>query len=204
MKTEKKVVIFLSLLLIALVSFGIYVISTKQTTNPNEYIYNDFRVFKNPAIGYTVVAYLEEQPYHLQLRYDPKNVTDIPIDSRIRSSIMFKEAVFFTIDPDFNSIPVLGASELATILGRRLGIYDKRVFGAITKESENATEPSGNLIVDCDNVTQKSNIVRLQLGPETKVFLENNGCIIVQGTNEWEIVRASDRLIYHILEVIKD
>ena len=98
MKTEKKAAILLSLMLLVLISFGIYMITTKQTTNPNEYIYNNFRVFKNPnMVGYTVVAYLDDQPYHLQLRYDPKNVTDIPIDSRIRSLIMLKEAVFLRV-----------------------------------------------------------------------------------------------------------
>lgn len=204
MNQERKVTLFVLFLIITLVASGIFIISKEYQGNEEEYVYNDFRVYKNPTIGYTIVAYKGDQPYTLQLRNDPKNVTDISVDKKIRSLIILKEAIFFTMDPDFNSIPVLGASEMATIFGRRLGIYDKRVFGAITKESSNSTQPSGNLIVDCNNVTQRANIIKLQLGSETKVFLEDNGCIIVQGTDEWEIVRASDRLIYHVLEVIKD
>jgi len=87
---------------------------------------------------------------------------------------------------------------MAIILGRRLGLYDKRVIGAVTSLPE---EDTGLSIIDCNNVENDLNVVRLQLGSETKVFLEENGCIIVQGTNEWEIVRASDRLIYHVLDV---
>jgi hypothetical protein len=203
MNSERKITIFILLLMLSLAAVGTLIISKNYEGDDNEYIFNEFRVIKNPTIGYTVVAYKGEQPYTLQLRNDPRNVTDISIDSQIRTLIMLKEAIFFTIDPDFNSIPVLGASEMANILGRRLGLYDKRVFGAITKEPENSTN-SGNIIIDCGNVTRKANVVRLQLGDETKVFVKENGCIIVQGKDVWDIVRASDRLIYHVLEVIKD
>jgi len=203
MAQEKRILIFLSLLVLVLIAGGIFIITRDYKGDENEYIYNDFRVYKNPTIGYTIVAYKEEQPYNLQLRYDPSSTENITIDPRIRTLIMLKEAAVFTLEPDMNSIPVLGASEMATILGRRLGIYDKRVIGAVTRIPENATAED-YLVVDCANVTQKANVVRLQLGDETKVFIENNGCIIVQGTNEWEIVRASDRLIYQLLEVIDD
>jgi len=199
MKTEKQVTLLLLFFLI-LASATVFFIVNKDKDNPNEYTYNNFRVFKSPIVGYTIVAYIEEQPYHLQLRNDPKNVTDIPIDPQIRDLLLLKEAIFFTLDPDFNSVPVLGAMEMSNIFGRRLGIYDKRVFGAVTKA---ANPPTGNIVVDCNNVTTRSNIVKLQLGDTTEVYLEENGCIIVQGTNEWEIIRASDRLIYDALEVIK-
>ena len=199
MKTENQIAIIVAVLILILVSTGIFVIYGKE--DPNEYIYNEFRVFKNPTIGYTIVAYINEQPYHLQLRNDPKSTENITLSPNIRELILLKEATVFTLDPDFNSIPVLGASEMATILGRRMGIYNKRVFGAVTREPVNGTETT---IVDCNNVNQKLNVIRLQIGPETKVFLEKNNCIIVQGTDEWEIVRASDRLIYNVLEVIKD
>jgi hypothetical protein len=187
------------MLVIFLIASGIFIISSRD--DPNEYVYNNFRVFKNPTIGYTVVAYLDEQPYHLQLRNDPKSTENITINSEIKELILEKEAIFFTLDPNFNSVPVLGATEMANIFGTRLGIFNKRVFGAITKEAD---PPTGNIVVNCNNVSVKSNIVRLQVGDETKVYKEENNCIIVQGTDEWEIIRASDRLIYDVLGVIEN
>ena len=90
---------------------------------------------------------------------------------------------------------------MAIIFGRRLGLYNKRVIGAVTSPPK---EDTGIPIIDCNGVKDDLNVVKLQLGSQTKVFLEDNGCIIVQGTNEWEIVRASDRLIYDVLEVIEN
>ncbi|MAF51229.1 MAG: hypothetical protein CMH64_04015 [Nanoarchaeota archaeon] len=203
MKTEKQVTIFLLALLVT-ASVATFFIVTKDKDSPDEYVYNDFRVFKSPTVGYTIVAFVGEQPYHLQLRNDPKNVTDIPIDSRIRNFILLKEGIIFTLDPNFNSIPVLGATEMANVFGRRLGIYDKKVTGAVTREPTNSTTPSGNLIANCKDVTTNTNVIKLQLGDTTEVYLEKNGCIIVQGTDEWEIIRASDRLIYDVLEVIEN
>jgi len=196
MDTENKTAGIIVIILIVAVGSGIFFLGNEE--NPDEYVYNNFRVFKNPTMGYTVVAYVQEQPYHLNLRNDPKNTENITIDSRIRSLILLKPATAFTLDPDLTSIPVLGATEMATILGTRLGLYNKQVIGAVTSPPENDPVTP---VIDCENISDSVNVVRLQLGPETKVFLEKNGCIIVQGTNEWEIVRASDRLIYHILEV---
>jgi hypothetical protein len=201
MNTEKSATIFLISIFIILVAVGAFMVLKKNDDNLDEYVYNNFRVFKNQdTIGYTIIAYTGDQPYHLQLRNDPKNTENISIDPRVRDLILQKEAIFFTMDPDYNSIPVLGASGMANIFGRRLGLYDKRVFGAITRET-NSSE--GNIVVDCNNVTSRSNIVKLQIEEKTKVYIDN-GCIIVQGSNEWEVVRASDRLIYQALEVIKD
>jgi hypothetical protein len=39
------------------------------------------------------------------------------------------------------------------------------------------------------------------VGDETKIYLEGN-CVIVQGTDEWEIVRAADRLTFGLLGVM--
>lgn len=195
MDAESKIAGIIALIVLIFITGGIFFLTNEE--NPDEYVYNDFRVFKNPTIGYTVVAYVKDQPYHLNLRNDPKNTLNITIDSNVRNLILLKPKTYFTIDPNLNSIPVLGASEMATILGRRLGLYNKEVVGAITSPIVNDTV---TLVINCNNVTQQQNVVKLQLGSETKVFLDNN-CIIVQGADEWEIVRASDRLIYHVLEV---
>ena len=200
MNQESKVTVFMTLIVLLLVTIGVFMISNRNSSNPDEYVYNDFRIFKNPTVGFTVVAYLDAQPYHLQLRNDPKSTENITIDPKIRPLILDKEEVFFTINPNSNSIPVLGATEMANILGTRLGIFNKNVYGAVTHE---ANISKGNIVADCNDVTQKVNIVRLQLGDETEVYIEND-CIIVQGTDEWEIVRASDRFIYHVLQVIED
>lgn len=188
-------------LIIVIILFGSFGVIAYKTANKDKYTYtsplgDEFWVQKLP-IGYSVLTYINEQPYDLRLRNDPKNVTNIPIEPNIRDKVLSKSTIYFTLKPDLNSVPVIGATDIAGIISRKLGIFDKQTLGA-------ATEPSNNTSLDvitCSNVTKDIGVVWLRIGPETKVFYEND-CVIVQGTDEWEIIRAADRLTYQILTIM--
>jgi len=163
--------------------------------NPNEYNYNNFKLQKTPT-GWMTWAYKGEQPYQLQLRHDPKTLEDILVDSEIRELVLSKSALATTVDPNLTSRAVLGAIDIANILGRRLGLYGIQVVGATTEFANN-----GTYVIDCRDVQENLNVAVLKLGNETKVYLEDN-CIILQGETEEDINRAADRFVYHMLTVM--
>ncbi|MBI2508202.1 hypothetical protein HYV89_04580 [Candidatus Woesearchaeota archaeon] len=164
--------------------------------NPNEYEYNNFKLQKSPT-GWVTWAYKGEQPYLLQLRHDPKTLENITVDDRIRDLVLSKPALATTIDPNLTSRAVLGAIDIANILGRRLGLYGIQVIGATTEFANN-----GTYVIDCSDVQKDLNVAVLKLGEKTEIKLEGN-CIIIQGATEEDINRAADRFIYEIIEVME-
>ncbi len=170
----------------------------KGSDDPNEYNYNNFRIFKTQDIvGYTIVGYVGNQPYNFKLRNDPINTENITVSGEPRELILSKPTVYLTMEPNLTSKSVIGALEVANIISRNLGIYNRETIGAITSPIENNPTP----VATCNNITRTENVILFQLGNETKVSVDNS-CILVQGINEWEIIRASDRLVYDILELM--
>ena len=165
------------------------------TKNPNEYNYNSFKLQKTPT-GWVTWAYKGEQPYLLQLRHDPKTLENISIDENIRDLVLSKPSLATTVDKNLTSRAVLGAIDIANILGRRLGLYGIQVIGATTEFAND-----GTYVIDCGDVQEDMNVAVLRLGEKTEVRLEND-CIILQGETEEDINRAADRFVYNILEVM--
>ncbi len=164
--------------------------------NPNKYDYNGFKIQKTTT-GWMTWAYKGEQPYLLQLRHEPKTLENISIDSSIRELVLSKPALATTVDPNLTARSVLGAIDIANILGRKLGLYGIQVIGATTEFANDQT-----YVVNCSDVQENMNVAVLKLGKETRIYLEDD-CIILEGQTEEDITMAADRFIYHILEVMK-
>jgi hypothetical protein len=163
--------------------------------NPNEYNYNGFKIQKIPT-GWATWAYKGEQPYFLQLRHQPRDLEDIEVDPEIRDLILSKEGLALTIHSNLTSRAVLGAMDIANILGRRLGLYGIQAIGATTEYANDGTP-----VITCNEIDDAMNVAWLKLGNKTQIYLENN-CIIIEGQTEEDITRAADRLIYNILQVM--
>jgi len=201
MDEEKKSgIVALIIVLVVFIASGIYVY---KSLNQGKYTYQssvtgeEFRVEQMSPVGYAVLAHIKDQPYLFKLRYDPKSVENITITKDIKNNILNKKSIYITVDPKSSSVPVIGAIEISEIISRKLGIFNKETVGATTEYANNYTA-----VATCDNVTDEIGVIWLKLGPETRVFSEN-GCILVQGENEWEIVRAADRLIYQMLTIME-
>jgi len=164
--------------------------------NKNEYNYNDFKLQKTPT-GWVTWAYKGDQPYLLQLRHDPKTLENISVDENIMELVLSKQALATTIDPNLTSRAVIGAIDIANVLGRRLGLYGIQVIGATMEFANN-----GTYVIDCRDVQENMNVAVLKLGKKTEVYLEDN-CIILEGETEEDINRAADRFVYQILGVMK-
>jgi len=194
MKSDNTTILAIIIVMVLIVSsaFTIYYVRNKEG-----YTYKDFKVEKTPT-GWSVLAFVNEQPYLLNLRHDPKSIKDIPIEKNVRKQLLSKPTLYLTVHPNMTGNTVIAAIEIANIISRRLGIFNIETIGALTEFVPNNPTP----IITCNSITQNKNVLWLRTGPETKVFLENE-CIIVQGTTEEEITKAADRLIYEVLTIVK-
>jgi len=199
MNQNKKTTIAAIIVFIIIISItSLLILKVTNKDNPDKYVYNNFRVFKNQDfIGYTIIGYLKQQPYYFRIRNDPKKTENITLQGNIRDLILKKPTIYLTMKPNLTSKTVIAALEISNIISRKLGIFNRETIGAITSHVPKNPTP----VITCKNVNSTANVIHFKLSDETKVYLENN-CIIVQGTNEWEIIRAADRLVYHMLQVI--
>jgi len=149
----------------------------------------------------------KELDYRLTFRNNPNNLEDIDVDiSADLQETIIKNNVYLTQDPGLPNL-TNGESTIAMIeLGRITGtayysIYKIPTINAITKKSERGGE-LGIPIVSCKNVTKIISVVEFRSGEDTKVY-EENGCIIVQGKDGTELIRAADRLTFTLLGVME-
>ena len=186
--------------IIVLVVFGSIGIVAYKMVNKDKYTYTspsgeEFWVRKLPIGGYALTININNNLHELNFRNDPKSVKDIPIDKGIRDLILDKNVLYVTVDPELSVNSTMGVNGLFTSL-RSFDLPNFRVDDGTTKFFRNSTK-----IITCENVTKTTTVLWLRLGQETKVFSED-GCIIVQGTEEWEIVKATDRLTYQLLTLM--
>lgn len=139
--------------------------------------------------------------FEFSSHFNPYEVEHIPTirntknESAAKFSFRRASHTWITVDPNYPGSVVLGGVEIAKVLGQ---IYEKSVKVAISKPHESSSEP----IITCANATNNHLVVDLRLGNETKIF-EHEGCIVVQGSDPVELLKASDRLAFELLDVLE-
>jgi len=106
-----------------------------------------------------------------------------------------KDELFITMDPDATGLTVLAGTEISKIIGSPF-LYNVPTRGALLRDVGN-----GAPVKTCSDVNETTSIVKLETGSENKVYSEK-GCVIVQGTNESELIRSADRLSLTVLGVM--
>ena len=69
--------------------------------------------------------------------------------------------------------------------------------GALTEDSDNGAVPK----ITCSDATYEEKVIHLKLSEETKISSENN-CIVIEGETEYDLIRASDKLVLQLLEIL--
>tara|TARA_Y100000310_G_scaffold321361_1_gene378882 strand:+ start:309 stop:920 length:612 start_codon:yes stop_codon:yes gene_type:complete len=144
----------------------------------------------------TLLTGIDGVEYTLGLRTDPLSLEDIPVIGTLNTRIYDDEIVYVTIDPfaGLTGQTVIAALEIDKVIDNEY-LYGIPVMSAMTNEY------SDYPIRDCDDGTNTETIVYLTLGNETKVYTHDY-CIIVMGTDEGEIIRAADRMVYDLLGIM--
>lgn len=137
-----------------------------------------------------------EQPYILNLRNDPVSLEDIPASGNLGTRVLGSKGVFITIDPYTNltATTAIAALEIDGVIDNEL-LYNKTVASAMTSEYQDYP------VITCDMANNDYIVIYLMLGDQTAVYSDGY-CIVVEGTDEDELVRAADRLVLHLLGIM--
>jgi hypothetical protein len=106
--------------------------------------------------------------------------------------------VYITTEPNYPASVVLGGVEISKVMAIVSKSYETQMVikSAMTKPG-NYSFP----IATCENITATQRVIYLKLGNETKIDFDN-GCVIVEGTDAIQLLRASERLAFEILRIL--
>jgi len=202
-KKKDNMGIVLGVLIGILLLSMIYVFTMDDGVAEDIYKYTNgntvFEVYKysDTETYFTMLTGAYEEEYTLGLRTDPLSLEDIPVTGTLHTRIYNDEIVYVTIDPYANLTgqTVIAALEVDKVIDNEY-LYQVPVVSAMTREYGDYP------VKTCDDGTDTETIVYLTLGDETKVYTYNN-CIIIMGTDEGEIIRAADRMVYTLLGIMQ-
>ena len=198
-------------LVILLVTFGsiIFAINTQKepvaTENPEIRLYKDY-VFVKQNNGWETEMEISDKlkgwtrTYTFLFHYTPDEVEYIPAMKNVRNETvtpnLFLDAqkIYITTDPEYPAAVILGGFEISKVLGN---VYEKEVKGAVTRPDNRTDSP----VITCRNMTMTERVILLNLDEPTSIY-SDKGCIVVQGTNETELLKAATRLTYELLKVL--
>ncbi|MBT3324025.1 hypothetical protein HN681_01500 [archaeon] len=195
--------VVLGILIGILVLSMIFVFSMDDGVADDVYKYSNgntiFEVYKysDTETYITFLAGVDDIEYTLGLRTDPLSLEDIPVTGTLHTRIFDDEIVYVTIDPYANLTgqTVIAALEVDKVIDNEY-LYQVPVMSAMTREY------SDYPVKNCDDGTNTETIVYLTLGDETKVYTYDY-CIIIMGTDEAELIRAADRMLYTLLGIMQ-
>ena len=168
---------------------------------PSNYIYtNGVSTFNVDILSDTetkIPIYIEDQEYILTMRNDPASLEDIELYGNLAQRIANDESVIITIDPNqgLEGKTVVAAYELINIIDNEL-LYNITVFTTVTEEYEDRA------VVTCDQANDANTVIYMAIGEENAVYAYDY-CIVVQATDEDNLIRAADRLAYHLIGIME-
>lgn len=210
MEQQKKLNILFSILILIIISVIIFaVISFKKPILNDKYIYTSpngeqfqfLKVKTDNITQHVVTVYTNDKEgkhqYDLPFINDPYSLEDIQLTGDVKNKIINKKGIFITVDPYSNSKSVLAAIEISRILGTNsYGVF-KIPTQSATYKPTNTTFP----YITCANATKQIGVIYLFVGNYTRV-LPYGECVIVEGKDYDDLVKAADRLTLHLLGVM--
>ncbi|MEK6952897.1 MAG: hypothetical protein AABX29_07835 [Nanoarchaeota archaeon] len=198
--------IFLVVMIVLLVLFGIIMFAYQRERYSDTFFnYNGFEVHKVSLFdrGFvykiSLVSLINNKLYSIESRYNPKELEEIPVNIDL-DDIYNKETLFITMDKNATAISVLAATEISKVTGNslifRYPISD--TFGALKEpvEGKNVT------VMTCNNVSENIGVISFEINNKSEIY-SNNGCVILSGKNENDLIRVADRLMLVLLGIMK-
>lgn len=208
MDTQKKVNIMIVVLLSFVVIFGVFFYFKGKTLPKDSFIYKNgdqeyevTRVQDQLSVNYDLKIFVGKSqiPYIVTVRHDPNDLQKIPVDNGIRKKIWDAKEVFLTINPNLN---LTGKTTIAALEIDKF--FDNKYF--LNKPTKSAfteiyAKDANHTIKTCKDAANSTAVVWLRTGAETKVFTEE-GCVVVQGIDEDNMIRAADRLALYSIGIM--
>ena len=197
-KTKIGIITVVLFLILILIGGGMFYLSNSSV---EEYYFEyngiEFTPNKDTSIGYKMMFYVNnaQYPVIMTVRNDPRDLEDISIDiEKVRSMIEGKSQIYITQNPRDNltGATTVAAIEIDYFIDNEY-LYNIPVNSSFTETYDDAVFAEVQVIKTCEDSNEETTVVWLRVGNETSVF-EENGCLVVQGTDEMEIIAAADRL----------
>ncbi|MFH1053942.1 MAG: hypothetical protein V1740_06005 [Candidatus Woesearchaeota archaeon] len=168
------------------------------------YFYNKYYTVPEPIVetitynGFEFVYYedlwhfqwqRENDLFNVHLRFNPKEVEDVPVEIKNPFNNLSTETVYLAFDPLGNN------TEYMVLATGELGLSLKKVFGKNPNGTctRNETEACNDRpAINCDNTNQS--VIILEEKGDSKVTVDDN-CLIISG-ERIELLRAVDRVLY--------
>jgi hypothetical protein len=197
---QKQIIVMLLILGLILIS----ILAAYEIFKPKAYFkYNDFTV-KRARFGNSssdMVFYLIPIPgtnENALLTNDPRKI-NVSINANVSALFNGIHKIWITMPPDLGSEVVAAAHELE-VLTSRIGYITNFGLTNYSETDENLTREIP--IITCENATNSTRVFMLDVGDETKVYA-NDYCIIIQGENYKELMKATEALILEWLYMIE-
>ncbi len=196
--SSRTLTLFLSILGILLLLFLLFIVyySSKQQS-AIQFTYNGFD-FKKVDYGYQIKLYINQaaNPALVKIRNKPQDLEDIPIDDI--SFLTKKKQIFVTLDPMNKNL-----TGKTTIAALEIDIFlDNPYFYNIPVNSS-FTQPYAEApLKTCADVSDTDGVIHFDFGNTTVVSVVD-GCVLIRGRTEDDLIRAADRLILTLLGVME-
>lgn len=209
-KIEKNAAWIVSVILISII-LVVAVFFIRQKLLGPTFDYKGYKVTEFQIEGINVDFYDLRAPiriyggtgmYHIILRNDPRELQDIEVGETTRKVLLDPKPrqVYLTFDPEMpnKGYVAVAIGQIAKIIGTT-GVFELPVTGAVTKEIEGLE----NKTITCDNSGKYDLVINLEYADETRVFVDEHSqrCVKVQGTDEYELIKAADKVVLTLLGI---
>lgn len=206
MNVEKRLTIVIAAVMVILIIGGLSLLLYSKARFKDYYFkYGEFDVHKvvsRNGIWYELNIFVGEkevQSYIISVRNDPRELENITVDIRDIKKSLIKPQLFITMDKEATGLSVVAGVEISKIIGNPF-LYKVPIEGALTTQLNNQTL----IVKTCNDVNERVGVIYLKQSKdvETKVY-DKNGCIVITGKNEYEIIKGADKLVLTLLGVMK-
>ncbi|MCX6711829.1 MAG: hypothetical protein NT139_02215 [Candidatus Woesearchaeota archaeon] len=204
-KKERQLTIIVISLIIILIIGILFMFFYQKIRYSNIYFtYNGFdiqKVLDNNVPSYKIKFYFQNNPnpFIISFRNNPKDLENITIDNNIRDILLKKgvKELYITMPSNASSLSVIAATEISKIVGNQY-FFNLPTHGALTSPVEGKDVP----VKTCNDVLTNMSIILFKIGSESKIYSQN-GCVILEGNNEYELIRDANRLVLTLLNIMK-
>jgi len=190
-KLEKQIIVMFVVLGLILLSF----LAAYEIFKPKPYFkYEGLNVYRAKVPDSSQEFFLIPisgggEKSQVVIRNDPRKLN---VSIEIGNLLDGINKVWITVPPELSSE--------AIIAGNDLGMFTSRI--SLDTEFGLTNSSTGFPEVTCANATKETRVFLTTIGNETKVYGEGE-CIIVQGKNYDELLKAADALVMHWLLELK-
>ncbi len=164
-------------------------------TNEDSYMYNGFKFTKISNLWFTEVQ-INDKLFRISMRYSPRELEHISVEPDTYEKIVNSKKIYFTVPGNLSSVAVLAITELGRIVGTRYGILNIPSQSALADASDNET-----FVKTCKDAVNGTGVIFFNTGNTTVVYSDKN-CVIIQGEDDWDIVKAADRVTFGLLGIM--